>query len=149
MNLLLPVSSLMSRKIHIVEFDDNMKKVRDVFTRTTVLHLVVMKDEKVVGIINRSDFANFIYGLNKQFNRTSITQTMLEAYTAQEIMNGKISFIEANDRINVALEMLRDNITTALPVLDENEKLVGLVAALDILKALSKDKVTDLHFNIF
>ena len=149
MNLLMPVSTLMSRKIHVVSEDDNISLVKDMFDRKTILHIVVMRNERIAGIINRSDFSSFIYGLNKQFNKTSITQSLLQVYSAGEVMNDKVAFIEDTDRINVALEMLRDNIFSALPVLDENEKLVGLISALDIVKALAKEKASELHFSIF
>lgn len=149
MNLLMPVSTLMSRKIHVVSEDDNISLVKDMFDRKTILHIVVMRNERIAGIINRSDFSSFIYGLNKQFNKTNITQSLLQVYSAGEVMNDKVAFIEGTDRINVALEMLRDNIFSALPVIDEKEKLIGLISALDIVKALAKEKASELHFSIF
>jgi acetoin utilization protein AcuB len=149
MNLLMPVSTLMSRKMHVVQKDDHIKNVKDIFTRTTILHVIVLSKEKVVGMISRSDFSSFMYGLNKQYGRTTVAQSLLDIYTAKEVMNDKITFIEATDRINVALEMLRDNIFSSLPVIDEDEKLVGLISALDIVKALAKEKVTDSYFSIF
>jgi acetoin utilization protein AcuB len=149
MNLLLPVSSLMSRNIHVVTEDDNINLVKTIFDRKRVLHIVVMRDERIIGMISRSDFSSFLYGLSKQFTGASMIKSLMEIYKAGEVMNDKITFIEATDRINVALEMLRDNVFSALPVIDENEKLVGLINALDIIKALSKEKVGEQYFSVF
>ena len=74
-------------------------------------------------------------------------QTPLKIYTAEEVMNKKVFTLEINDRISFALEMLRDNVFSALPVLD-GQKLVGLVTSLDIIKTLAKDKMMNLDYRI-
>ena len=149
MNLLMPVSTLMARKFHVVYEEDNIKLVKEIFDRKSVSHILVMRNERIVGTINRGDFASFFNGINKQFEKTTLIQSLLRIYTAGDVMNAKVTFIESSDCIHVALEMLRDNIFGALPVIDEHEKLVGMVSAIDIVKALAKEKATELHFSIF
>jgi CBS domain-containing membrane protein len=148
MNLLMPISSIMTRNVHVVLATDSLIMVKDIFDRKTILHIPVMRHGRVVGIINRTDFRSFQSGLDKSFDNPSMTQSLLRSYVAEEVMNDKVTYLEPTDRLNVALEMLRDNIFTALPVLD-GEKLVGLINALDIVKALSKEKAAELHYQIF
>ena len=148
MNLLMPVSSIMTRNLHVVLATDNLSLIKDIFTRKTILYIPVMRHGKVVGIINRADFQSFVNGLDKHFDNPSLTQSLMRTYTTEDVMNSKVSFLEPTDRIYVALEMLRDNIFTALPVL-EDEKLVGLITALDVVKALAKEKASDMHYTIF
>ncbi len=149
MNLLMPVSTLMSRKFHVVTESDNVKLVKEIFDRKLVAHILVMRHERIVGTITRCDFFNFFSGLTKQFEKTTLTQSLLQIYKVSDVMNTKVTFIESSDPIQVALEMLRDNIFAALPVIDEQEKLVGMVTAIDIVKTLAKEKATELHFSIF
>ena len=149
MNLLMPVSTLMSRKFHVVSDLDNVKLVKTIFDRKTVSHILVMRNDRIVGTVTRCDFASFFNGLNKQFDNLSMTQSLLQMYTVGDIMNGIVTFIEANDRIQVALEMFRDNMFAALPVIDENDKLVGMLTTMEIIKALASEKATELHFSIF
>ena len=148
MNLLMPISSIMTRNVHVVLATDSLIMVKDIFDRKTILHVPVMRHGRVVGIISRTDFRSFQTGLDKNFDNPSMTQSLLRSYTAEEVMNNIVTFLEPTDRLNVALEMLRDNIFTALPVLDD-EKLVGLINALDVVKALSKEKAVELHYQIF
>ncbi len=148
MNLLMPISSIMTRNVHVVLASDNLIMVKDIFDRKTILHVPVMRHGRVVGIISRTEFRSFQTGLDKNFDNPSMTQSLLRSYTAEEVMNNKVTFLEPTDRLNVALEMLRDNIFTALPVL-EDEKLVGLINALDVVKALSKEKAAELYYQIF
>jgi CBS domain-containing membrane protein len=148
MNLLMPISSIMTRNVHVVLATDSLIMVKDIFDRKTILHVPVMRHGRVVGIISRTEFRSFQTGLDKNFDNPSMTQSLLRSYTAEEVMNNKVTFLEPTDRLNVALEMLRDNIFTALPVL-EDEKLVGLINALDVVKALSKEKAAELYYQIF
>jgi CBS domain-containing membrane protein len=148
MNLLMPVSAIMNRNAPIVLTTDTLNLVKDIFARKTILHIPVMHHGKVVGVISRADFQSFQSGLDKNFDNPTMTQSLLRAYTAEEVMNNKVTFLEPTDRLNVALEMLRDNIFTALPVLD-GDKLVGMINALDVVKALSKEKAVELHYHIF
>ena len=149
MNLLMPVSTLMSRKFHVVSDLDNARLVKEIFDRKSVSHILVMRNDRIVGTVTRCDFLSFFSGLSKRFENTALTQSVLSAYTIGEVMNDRVSFIESNDRIHVALEMFRDNMFAALPVIDEMDRLVGMVTAMDIIKALAKEKATELHFSIF
>ncbi len=148
MNLLMPVSTIMTRHIHVVLATDNLSLVKDIFDRKTILHIPVMRHGRVVGIINRPDFRSFISCLDKHFDNPSMSSSLMRAYVAEEVMNNKITFLEPTDRLNVALEMLRDDVFTALPVLD-GERLVGLITALDVVKALSKEKAAEINCRIF
>jgi CBS domain-containing membrane protein len=148
MNLLMPVSTIMTRHIHVVLATDSLSLVKDIFDRKTILHIPVMRHGRVVGIINRPDFRSFVSCLDKHFDNSSMSHALMRAYVAEEVMNNKITFLEPSDRLNVALEMLRDDVFTALPVLD-GERLVGLITALDVIKALSKEKAVELSYQIF
>jgi CBS domain-containing protein len=148
MNLLMPVSAIMTRNVHVVLATDSLSLVKDIFDRKTILHIPVMRQGRVVGIISRTDFRSFQSGLDKNFDNPSMTKSLLRSYVAEEVMISQVTFLEPTDRLNVALEMLRDNIFTALPVLDD-ERLVGLINALDVVKALAKEKAAELNYQIF
>ena len=145
MNLLAPVSSIMNRDLHVVLPDDHISHVKDIFDHKRIQHIPVVRHGRVVGVINKQSFRSFYEGLNKHVEDKLLNQTLLRIHTAQEIMTKKVYALEMHDRISVALEMLRDNIFSALPVLD-GEKLVGIVTSLDIIRTLAKDKAMDLDY---
>ena len=145
MNLLAPVSSIMNRDLHVVLPDDNINLVRDIFERKRVQNIPVVKHGRVIGIINRQGFRSFYEGLNRHFEYKSMNQMPSNIHTAEEVMNKKVFALEIHDRISLALEMLRDNVFYALPVLD-GQKLVGMVTSLEIIKTLAKDKMMTLDY---
>ena len=139
MNLLSPVSSIMDRDLHVVSPNDCINHIKDIFELKRVVNLPVLKQGLIIGIINKQRFRSFCEGLNKHADTTSL-QKYLHLHTAEEVMNKRVLALEVQDCISLALEMLRDNVFSALPVLD-GQKLVGIVTSLDIIKTLAKDKV--------
>ena len=148
MNLLAPISTIMSRDLHVVLPDDNMALVKDIFDRKRINHIPVMRHGRIVGIINKTDFKAFYNCSVKNLDNKATTQTLLRLHIAEEVMTNKVFMLEPTDNVSYALEILRDNIYTALPVLD-GEKLVGMVTALDIVIALAKVKVSTMNYKIF
>ncbi len=146
MNLLAPVSSIMNCDFQVVSPSDHINHIKGIFELKRVQNILVVRHGKVVGIINKQSFRSFYEGLNKHFEFKSMNQWLSGEYTAEEVMNKKVFNIEIYDRISLALELLRDNIFSALPVF-EGGKLVGMVTSSEIIHRLAKDKAIDLDFH--
>ncbi|HQU60501.1 MAG TPA: CBS domain-containing protein, partial [Saprospiraceae bacterium] len=50
--------------------------------------------------------------------------------------------LNPNARINVALEIFMENRFHAVPVVEENGELVGIVTTFDIIKALAAEEIS-------
>ncbi len=144
MNISAPISTIMSHNIYVVAYDDYVSFVKNIFERKQMSNVLVMCDGKVVGIINKLDFNHFYRCLNQRFNNQSLADSMLNIYTAEDIMSTEFSVLEPNDSISVALELLRDNIFTVLPVVDRG-RFVGTISANQIISILLKENVFDLQ----
>lgn len=144
MNLNAPVSTIMSRDLQVVLATDYANFIEKSFETKNVSHVLVMQHGNVIGIISLQDFKNFVTCLNRRFNNRSLAKTMLNIYTAEDIMNAEFSLIDPSESIEVALELLQDDIYAALPVIDKG-KFVGVVTADHILQALIKGKVVSLN----
>lgn len=53
-------------------------------------------------------------------------------------MTKGIATMSSNERINIALEIFKENIFHAIPIVDEG-KLVGIITTHDIIVNLAKD----------
>jgi predicted transcriptional regulator len=62
----------------------------------------------------------------------------LNNYTAKDIMTKKLAKLDPDDKINVALEVFRENLFHAIPVV-QNERIVGILTTFDIINNLAKD----------
>jgi len=139
MNILAPVSTIMTKDLITVNPKDSLKVVKEIFDSKRLHHIPVVRYKKIVGIISKSDVLYFMKGANPEKEK-SRNEKLLEKYTAEEIMTTGMAKLESDDRINVALEVFKENLFHAIPVVD-NDELCGIVTTYDIIKALSEDKV--------
>lgn len=139
MNLLNPVSTIMTKKLFTVNSGDSLYEVREIFENNKIHHIPVVSYKKLLGIISESDFLHFLRGFETNKEDRFLNETRLKAHTVEEIMTSGIATIESTDRINVAIEIFNMNMFHAIPVVD-NDELVGILTTHDIIKALACEK---------
>ena len=138
MNVLAPVSTIMTTDIISVAERDRLSRVREIFESNKIHHIPVTRSNKVVGIISREDYLLFMKGLGVNTMEKIINETRLNNYNAEHIMTRGVGKLEPHDRINVALDIFSKNLFRALPVV-ENDKLVGMITTYDIIKAINEE----------
>jgi len=141
MNLLTPVSELMTKELITVNPADKLISVRKIFDENRIHHIPVVRFRKIVGIISKSDLLYFMKGLGNVNNPIDLNQGRLLITKAQDIMTTGLAKLAPTDRINVALEIFRENILHAIPVV-KNDELVGILTTHDIITALAEKKLT-------
>ena len=140
MNILAPISSIMTKDLVTVMPSDNLEKVKTLLDTHNIHHLPVVRYNQIVGIISSVDFNHFLRGFTRNVQDSLIEAARLRAWTAEEIMTEKLAKVEAADPIRVALDVFKLNRIHALPV-EENGKLVGIITTYDIIKLLSEEQV--------
>jgi acetoin utilization protein AcuB len=140
MNIIAPVSSIMSTHLITVNPEDNLEKVKACFEEHNIHHLPVVRYKEIVGIISSTDFHSFMRGFVKNDQDAILEAVRLRTWKAADIMTGKLAKVEANDQIRTALEVFKTNRIHALPVLTNGE-LVGIVTTYDIIRALAEEPI--------
>ncbi|MFZ1706115.1 MAG: CBS domain-containing protein [Saprospiraceae bacterium] len=128
----------MTAKPITVNTDDRLSVVAQIFSANKMHHLPVIQNEKLIGMISKSDFLFFKRGFSDGEEDKAIEEVRLNNYTAKEIMTTKIAKLEPTDKINVALEIFKENLFHGIPIVD-NGMLVGIVTTYDIIKHLAAD----------
>lgn len=91
--------------------------------------LVVVEDEKVVGIFSERDYTRKIALMERSSNNTLVS----------DIMTSKVISVSLNNTVEECLNLMTDRHLRHLPVL-ENEKLVGFISIGDLVKAAMEDQ---------
>lgn len=138
MNLHAPISTLMTRDVITVHPNDPLGKVKDIFDTHHIHHIPVVRDRKIVGIISKTDFLHFIRGIHHSTYDEFVEKSRLRTYRAEDIMTKGLAKLEPTDKINVALEVFKENLFHAIPICEDNE-LVGIITTLDVIKAIAKE----------
>ena len=137
MNLLDPVSKIMTKNVKTVEPEDTMKKVEEIFKKEIFHHLPVLWQGNLVGMLSKTDYLFFKRGFNDDTSDERIDAFRMKTRKVKDLMTSGLAYLEPTDKINVALEVFKENLFHAIPVID-NGKLVGIISTFDIIDELSR-----------
>ncbi|MBU6340891.1 MAG: CBS domain-containing protein [Bacteroidetes bacterium] len=140
MNLFAPVSSIMSKNLYTVSTEDTLSTVKEIFETHSIHHIPVVHVRQLVGMISKTDFEHFMGGMSHFKDDQFVNEHRLNHVKASELMVKRLGKLEPDDRINVAIEVFCKNLFHALPVVEANGELVGMVTTFDILKMLQAEK---------
>ncbi len=139
MNILAPVSTIMSTNLITVSPTDKLVEVKKIFDEHKIHHIPVVRYKKIVGIISKFDMIALLKGKASDRYDEMVNTTRLKSYAVEDIMTSGLAKLEPTDRIAVALEVFKVNLFHAIPVV-ENDELIGIVTTYDIINELSKQK---------
>jgi acetoin utilization protein AcuB len=139
MDLFAPVSTLMTDHRHLVTVapETPISEVKTIFEQHRFHHIPVVHFRSVVGIISKGNYEYFMGGI------TMADLDKLETVPASAITTKGLATLAPDTRINVAIEVFATNRLHALPIVDSEGDLVGIITPHDILLALSNEKLTD------
>ncbi len=136
MDIKAPVSTIMTRDLVTVGPEDKLAEVKKAFESFRIHHiLVVDEEEKLVGIISKTDLLHFLDFVDKESNEPYLTELRLKNYRAEEIMVREPFTVSESDTIKAVLEVFKENLFHALPITKAG-KLTGIVTTHDVIKAL-------------
>jgi CBS domain-containing protein len=118
------VQTIMTRNPLTVSPSNNLAQVQNIFSSTKVHHLpVVDENNKLKGLITTYDLW-----------QTGQSPKTPENTSVGEVMNTKCIRVESGDKIGTAAELFLDKRFHAIPVVSEDNNLVGIVTAFDVLR---------------
>ena len=137
LNVLDKVSTIMSKDLITVHPKDTLLDVKELFDKHRIHHLPVVEFKKIVGIISKVDLMHYQRNYDHVPYKDVFEDSRLKAYKVGEVMTTGMATLSPDDRIDVAIEVFRENILHAIPVV-ENDGLVGLLTTHDIIEALAQ-----------
>ncbi len=141
MNILAPVSTIMTKSLITVNPKDNISKVKEIFDHNSIHHLPVVNFKELVGLISKTDLMYFLRGFGHNQQDSLIDEARLKAFHAEDIMTKGLAKVTSSEPIRTVLEIFKVNRFHAVPVVDQKE-LVGIVTTYDIIKKLADDPIS-------
>ena len=117
------VASIMSKNLITLNANDNLTALLEVMKQNRVHHFPVVEGKKLVGIVTTWDLLK----LNRRFED-------YESIKVSEVMTRKLAYLNPGDPIGSAAEVLLKNYFHAIPIVDDERNLIGIVTNFDILK---------------
>lgn len=146
MNLLAPVSDLMTKDLVTISPEDHLSTVKKIFDENSFHHIPVVEAGKLVGMISKSDFLLFSHIPDGDIYSDFLESLRQKNYRVKDLMTTKLAKLDPTDRVNVALEVFRVNRFHAVPVV-ENERVVGIITTFDIIDYLAEDQKAEMKYS--
>lgn len=143
-NRTIPISQLMTTDLITLGPNDTLIKVDEIFRTNEFHHIpIVDKAGQLLGIISRVDFYKMedsFTVFNSVKSRTT-NASLFQSLLTQEIMTKKLATLHPEDTAITAMGLFKDNLFHAIPIVDDNQKLVGLLTTYDLLTYAYKEPV--------
>lgn len=141
MNLQAPVSSIMSTDLMVVANDDKVLVVKNIMEDHNLHHVPVVNFNKLVGLISKSDLLYFLKGMSPGSYEGIMNEVRVKNYIAEEIMTENLECLSPSDNIQKALELFQKNKFHAIPVVDEEDSILGILTSFDIVNVLLQENI--------
>jgi len=116
------IKDLMKKPV-VTEKDVTLSDAAKVMNKYSINSLIVVRDEKIVGIVTHHDLIKYFGQPKKVF----------------EIMTKSVITVKDDDKIQKAIELVREKEIGIFPVVDNKGKLVGILDSKDLLKVWDED----------
>lgn len=143
----LPIRYIMTENVLTVAPDTIMTEVAELLKTHSIHHLPVTDNGKVVGIISTTDCNKLEhhFTLFKSQNAADMNAAIFRSLLAKEVMTAPVATIRANDTVQLAADIFKENLFHALPVVDDQKHIVGILTPFDLMVyAYSSEHFTEL-----
>ncbi len=138
--LKLRVKDIMSKDIIAVKEDATVFEAAKLMKDNKIGCVLVAKEGKVVGIITERDMVRRVIAEEKDPKQTLV----------RDVMSKPVVAVKSSISIDAAVEVMVKNGIRRLPVVDEDNKLVGVVTVKDLASALAEiSRLESALFNAF
>jgi CBS domain-containing protein len=127
------VADVMTSSPLTVDPNDTIAEAEEIMNEQNIRQLPVVRARELVGIITDRDIRSFLggRGLDAAEERETAMSTKAAA-----VMTTKPASVTPEDDLSDAVELLIEGKMGGIPVVDEEERLVGIVTYIDALRCL-------------
>lgn len=132
------VDDIMTRKPATVAPEDSLERVRRIFENQGFHHVPVVEGDKLVGIVSYTDYLRIISEMCNGNTPEGLYKTGLRNILVQEVMTKAVVYLRSSDTVEDAILMFKEHAFHALPIIEGDHRLVGILSTHDLMKVLEK-----------
>jgi|APFre7841882724_1041349.scaffolds.fasta_scaffold10065_1 CBS domain-containing protein len=129
-----PVSRIMTEAVVVIEADRPVSEVLDCFFQYPIHHLPVVRDGRLAGMLSSADVMKLECLLPK--SATDRASYLDQRLTIEQLMRTPVVSLRANASLGDAAEQLIDSGVHAAPVVDDEDRILGIVTTTDIMRSV-------------
>ena len=127
----------MTRSVVTIEMDDSLRVVKGIFDHANFHHLLVVEKGRLKGVLSDRDLLRSMspyVGTRAETTRDSVTLDK----KVHQVMTRKPIVVYADSEVEEAIDVFNMLKVSCIPVVDEDDRPIGIVSWRDILKMLSQ-----------
>ena len=129
------VRHVMATDLTTVQIDEPPSELRARFSTFGIHHIPVLKGKTLVGIVSTLDLARL--SLEVWVKDPATRDSWLdEMFKVRDLMTFEPEVVHPDDTIRAAADKLAQGNFHALPVVDDNTQLVGMITSTDLLRLM-------------
>lgn len=130
------VKRIMTTDLITADPDETLDSVRHKIISNHIQHIPVVDGRKILGIISKGDIHRMEhhFTLFRSEKALESNRQIFSTILASEIMTKTLVKLKENDAATIAVDLFRENLFHALPVVNDKDQLVGMITPLDLLK---------------
>jgi CBS domain-containing membrane protein len=126
-----PVNRFMSEPVLTIGPDEPIRRVLQLFMAHPVHHLPVVEERRVVGMLSSADVMKLEFFLPPP--GPAVDALLNERWRIKEIMRSPVICVTEHETVQRAAELMAVNGVHALPVVNSNDELIGIITTTDIM----------------
>ncbi len=132
------VADIMTRRVIVLREEDNLVRLSEGMERYHLRHLPVTSEDKLVGLITHRDLLRLTVSSLMADDPTEQEKqtTLFENTFVAEVMTPDPITVSPDTPVKQAAKEMIETKYGCLPVVDENQKLVGIVTEHDFINLL-------------
>jgi len=128
------VKDLMRTSIVTLKPTDSLNLAQDLIELGGIRHIPIVQDNTLVGMIAAHDMFKASFKASQKFSTEEEKETFFKSIKIGDVMTQEVISISPDAPISDAVKIFIDEHIGALPVVDQNNVLVGLLTVIDILQ---------------
>src|SRR3954451_16506985 len=123
----------MTRTVKTVGRDTTMRELQRMFDAVDFNAFPVRQDEDIVGLVTKFDYLKcFVFTTGRMVP----SYDELLSRRVAELMTPDFIYVDAATKLTRVLQLMVDHRVQSIPVLDVRQRLAGIMARQDIMRAL-------------
>ncbi len=131
-----PIKNVMSSKLVFANINSKISEVKNLMQENHIHHVPVVSGKKLIGLVSRVDILRSSFS-DLFIKDDKASEEQLDSVASiEDVMTRDIKTITTSATVrDAAMLLLADNFNS-LPIIDNNEELVGIVTSKDIIRYL-------------
>ena len=132
----LEVKEVMTSPVVSLHPSDSMERAAVIFENQNFHHIPIVDDDrKVVGMLSRHDYYKILntFTIFNTENSKVANETTLKALLTRDVMTKQLAIINIDDSLEKVIGIFQENLFHALPVVNDEKELVGILTTFDVL----------------